>query len=166
MNFGAVAAQQNPVSLAGLQRSVPMRIAWKPRWWHVAVIGVFLAPLAAVQGQVTQAIVPVRVERRGASAIAWVQDSGAAGSISGRVVSRGALAALADAVAQIEDSTGKLIERTRPEADGAFRFAGLRPGTYRVRVNRIGYAIARATVLIPTDGSVRLTVMMAEQTFY
>ena len=143
-----------------------MRMAWKPLWCHVAVLGAFLAPAAVAQGQVTQAIVSLRVERRSESAIAWVQDSGAVGSINGRVVTRTTLAALADAVAQIEDATGHLVERTRLDAEGAFRFASLRPGTYRVRVNRIGYAIARATVLVPADGSVRLTALMAEQSYY
>jgi hypothetical protein len=143
-----------------------MRIVWKPRWWHAVLFSALLAPVAAAQSTVTQAIVPIRVERRSESAIAWVQNSGAAGSITGRVVASATLAALGDAVAQVEDTTGHMLERTRPDADGAFRFAPLRPGTYQVRVNRIGYAIARATVLVPTDGSIRLTALMAEKTYY
>ena len=143
-----------------------MRMAWKHRWWQTVLLSAVLAPVAAAQGRVMQAIVPIRAERRGESAIAWVQDSGDAGSITGRVVTRATLAVLADAVAQVEDTTGHMVERIRPNADGAFRFAPLRPGTYRVRVNRIGYAIARATVLVPADGSIRLTALMAERTYY
>jgi hypothetical protein len=92
------------------------------------------------------------------------------GTIQGVVVSQ-AIAPLADAAVAVEPGG----QATKTDVDGAFRFAGLAPGSYTLRVALAGYleqAVAVATgsglvqVVLPPDvGAVRYVEAFAHDGF-
>ncbi len=49
------------------------------------------------------------------------------------------------------------------DVDGAFAASNIPPGTYRLEVRRLGYAMVRDTLTVTSQREVRLRVRMAEQ---
>jgi Carboxypeptidase regulatory-like domain len=108
-----------------------------------------------------QQSITLREGQLGVSAIAWQQVRRDTIPISGRVIRQETLTALDGAIVALLDSAGHQLQRVGVGADGEFRFVGLRPGSFRLRVLRIGYEIANAVVILPLGGSVRVTAVMS-----
>lgn len=85
----------------------------------------------------------------------WAQD---AGTITGAVVDAGSRAPIPSAQVQIVGTTRGVVTGE----DGRFRIAGVRPGTYQVRVLRLGYQGSSQTVNVTSGGNNELSFALAQ----
>lgn len=76
----------------------------------------------------------------------------AAQSIRGHVLDAGTGQPVAEATVALVSAEGRVLERERTDAAGAFSLAVREPGTYRVRAERIGY---RAVATLPLEAGMR-----------
>ena len=81
-----------------------------------------------------------------------------AGTITGVVVDAGSLAPIPSAQVQIVGTTRGVVTGE----DGRFRIAGVRPGTYQVRVLRLGYQGSSQTVSVTSGGTNELSFALAQ----
>ena len=72
-----------------------------------------------------------------------------AGTIAGIVVDAASRAPIPSAQVQIVGTTRGVVTGD----DGRFRIAGVRPGSYQVRVLRLGYSAASQTVNVTAGGT-------------
>lgn len=85
----------------------------------------------------------------------WAQD---AGTITGVVVDAGSRVPIPSAQVQIVGTTRGVVTGE----DGRFRIAGVRPGTYQVRVLRLGYQGSSQTVNVASGGTNELSFALAQ----
>jgi len=85
----------------------------------------------------------------------WAQD---AGTITGVVVDAGSRVPIPSAQVQIVGTTRGVVTGE----DGRFRIAGVRPGTYQVRVLRLGYQGSSQTVTVTSGGNNELSFALPQ----
>jgi iron complex outermembrane receptor protein len=81
--------------------------------------------------------------------------------IEGRIVDRAGRALVDAPVALVALGEATPVQTAQSNADGAFRFIGLRPGTYVVRVSMQGLGAAERRVTLSGAESVRLELMLS-----
>ena len=85
----------------------------------------------------------------------------AAQQVEGRVVSDDDDSPVAGATVMLEDTTGQVLRRAVADGGGRFRLWHDRPGTFRLTVERIGYAaVAGHSIRLDSAGVVEVEVRM------
>ncbi|MFW6199109.1 MAG: carboxypeptidase-like regulatory domain-containing protein [Gemmatimonadota bacterium] len=85
----------------------------------------------------------------------------AAYTVEGRVVEKDATAGIPNATLELEGSSAATAATARTRADGRFRFHGVDPGGYTIRVLRHGYRPRSQYVFVDEDVALILPLEMA-----
>jgi hypothetical protein len=101
----------------------------------------------------------------GVSGAAWRALEDSVPRIRARVLALDVSRGIGDAMFEVADSAGRRLARGLTPANGTFEAGVPGAGTYVVRVRRIGYDGAAATIRIRQHQSASVVVLLAEQAF-
>ncbi len=84
-------------------------------------------------------------------------------SVVGRVLEEGDTVAIVGVDLALLDRADSVVARVQSDSVGAFRLPAPRPGTYRIRAERLGYSSLRAPVEVGAEEAVEVELFMSTE---